>query len=49
MVGSLFMEARSVTVVVFLRENAPNVGVYDSHGYTPKKATGIQFSRSIPF
>jgi len=38
-----FVEARSVTVVVFLRENAQNVGVYDSHGYTPKRRQGFNF------
>jgi len=36
MVGSLFMEARSVTVVVFLRENAPNVGLRFAWLYAKK-------------
>ena len=51
MVGSLFTEAGSVTVVVFMRENAQRSAfsiravIYAQTGYM----TGIQFSRSIPF
>jgi len=36
MAGSLFTEARSVTLVVFMRENAQTSAFFDSHGYTPK-------------
>jgi len=47
MVSLLFMKALGKkTVVVFLRENAPNssAALLDSHGYTPKPFTAVQFS-----
>jgi len=45
-----FLEALNVNVVVYLRQNAPNFGIFYSHGYTPTTVTSsaVEFSLSMP-
>jgi len=51
MAGSLFTEARSVTLVVFMREKTHNRRRFRFAWLFAKTGdmTGIQFLRSIPF
>ena len=42
------MNSTSVTVVVFLRKNAPNFGIFHSNGYTPTTVAAVEFSLSMP-
>jgi len=37
------------TVVVFLRETHQTSAFFDTHGYTPKPVTAVQFSRSVRY